>query len=118
MFDYAFKNFETRTILKKGESVGTYRVKNGNYNEVGVVIDKDITMLVNKSAGKNYEIEMESQYLTAPVTEGQKVGSARICFDDGAVHEVSLIANSDVPVREKNFFKVIWQLFLAVFGMD
>ncbi len=118
MFDYAFNNFEQKTILKKGDSVGTYRVKNGNYNEVGVIIDKDISMLVSKNSAGKYQIEMESQYLTAPVTEGQQVGSAKICFDDGAVHEVSLIANSDVPVREKNFFKVIWQLFLALFGME
>ncbi len=118
MFDYAFSNFEQKTLLKKGDSLGTYRVKNGNYNEVGVIIDKDITMLVDKNGKKNYEIEMKSEYLTAPVTEGQLVGNARICFDDGAVHEVSLIANSDVPVREKNFFKVIWQLFLALFGME
>lgn len=118
MFDYAFNNFEQKTIFKKGDSVGTYRVKNGNYNEVGVVIDKDITMLVGKNGTGKYEIEMKSEYLTAPVTEGQMVGSAKICFDDGAVHEVSLIANSDVPVREKNFFKVIWQLFLALFGME
>ena len=75
-------------------------------------------MLVDKNSTGKYQIEMESKHLTAPVTEGQTVGSAKICFDDGAVHEVSLIANSDVPVREKNFFKVIWQLFLALFGME
>lgn len=118
MFDYAFNNFEQKTIFKKGDSVGTYRVKNGNYNEVGVIIDKDVTMLVGKNGTGKYEIEMESEYLTAPVTEGQTVGSAKICFDSGEVHEVSLIANSDVPVREKNFFKIIWQLFLALFGME
>ncbi|MBQ2696981.1 MAG: D-alanyl-D-alanine carboxypeptidase [Clostridia bacterium] len=118
MFDHAFANFERKTVLKKGDSVGTYRVKNGNYNEVGVVIDKDIIMLVGKNGTGKYEIEMESEHLTAPVTEGQKVGSARICFEDGSVQEVSLLANGDVPVRERNFFKVIWQLFLALFGME
>ena len=118
MFDYAFANFETQKLFKKGDSLGTYRVKNGNYTEVGVVIDKDITMLVNKNKKTGYEIEMDEVYLNAPVTEGQQVGSAKICFDNGEVQEVSLIANSDVPVREKNFFKVIWQLFLALFGME
>ena len=118
MFDYAFSNFETQKLFKKGDSLGTFRVKNGNYNEVGVIIDKDITMLVNKNKKAGYEIEMDEVYLNAPVTEGQQVGSAKICFENGEVQEVSLIANSDVPVREKNFFKVIWQLFLALFGME
>lgn len=118
MFDYAFNNYERKMVLKKGESVGTYRVKNGNYNEVGVVIDSDVSLLVNKSGQPNYEIEMESEYLTAPITEGQMVGSARICFEDGAVQEVSLVANGDVPIRERNFFKIIWQLILALFGME
>lgn len=117
MFDYAFKNFEKKVVLKKGESIGTYRVKNGNYNEVGVVLTEDISMLVRKDSTPQYEIQMQQQQLTAPVTEGQRVGSAKFCFDGGAVQEVSLITNSDVPIREKNFFKVIWQLFLAIFGV-
>ena len=117
MFDYAFKNFEKKILFKKGESVGTYRVKNGNYNEVGVVINEDISVLVKKDSQPNYEILMEPEQLTAPVMEGQKVGDAKFLFDGGAVQEVSLITNSNVPVREKNFFKVIWQLFLAIFGV-
>lgn len=117
MFDYAFKNFEKKVILKKGESIGTYRVKNGNYNEVGVVLNEDISLLVKKDSAPMYEIQMQPQQLTAPVMEGQKVGSAKFLFDGGAVQEVSLITNSDVPIREKNFFKVIWDLFLAIFGV-
>lgn len=117
MFDFAFNNFEKKVILKKGESVGTYRVKNGNYNEVGVVLTEDISMLVKKDSQPKYEILMEPQQLTAPIMEGQKVGDAKFLFDGGAVQEVSLITNSNVPVREKNFFKVIWQLFLAIFGV-
>ncbi|MFA7636920.1 MAG: D-alanyl-D-alanine carboxypeptidase family protein [Monoglobales bacterium] len=118
MFDYAFNNFERKTVLKKGDSVGTYRVKNGNYNEVGVVIDRDISVLVNKNVENKYKIEMESELLTAPVMEGQALGNAKICFEDGTFCEVKLVARSDVPVREKNFFKVIGQLFLALFGME
>lgn len=117
MFDFAFNNFEKKVILKKGESVGTYRVKNGNYNEVGVVLTEDISMLVKKDSQPKYEILMEPEQLTAPIMEGQKVGDAKFLFDGGAVQEVSLITNSNVPVREKNFFKVIWQLFLAIFGV-
>ena len=117
MFNYAFENFEKKVILNKGESIGTYRVKNGNYNEVGVVLTEDISMLVKKNSAPLYEIQMESQQITAPIVEGQKVGSAKFCFDGGAVQEVSLVTNSDVPIRERNFLKVIWQLFLAIFGV-
>lgn len=117
MFDFAFENFEKKVILKKGESIGTYRVKNGNYNEVGVILTEDISMLVNKNSSPIYEIKLEQKQLTAPVMDGQKVGSAKFLFDGGAVQEVSLITNSDVPIREKNFFKVIWDLFLAIFGV-
>ena len=75
-------------------------------------------MLVDGDNVPEYTIELETEYLTAPIIEGQNVGNAKICFEDGTVKEVSLTANGDVPVRDRNFFKIIYRLFMAIFGLD
>ena len=118
MFDYAFNNFKRITLLKKGDSVGTFRIKKGNYHEVGAVIDRDVTLLVNKNETPEYEVKMEAEPLTAPIVSGQYIGKAKICFADGIEHNVNVLANSDVPLRDKNFFRIIGRLFLALFGLD
>ncbi len=117
MFDYAFNNFEKKVILKKGDSVGTFRVFGGNYNEVGLISENEISMLVKKGEKADYTIEMDQQTLNAPVFSGQNVGNAKICSGDKVIGEVEIVTNGDVPIREKNFFKIIGQLFLALFGV-
>ncbi len=117
MFDYAFNNFEKKILFKKGDSVGTFRVLGGNYNEVGLISENEISMLVKKGESPDYKIEMEQKTLDAPVFKGQKAGVAKICLGEKVIGEIEIVTNGDVPVREKNFFKILGQLFLALFGV-
>ena len=68
--------------------MGTYRVKNGNYNEVGVIIDKDITAseimkVIKKAGGKTLtNIEVFDVYVGKNIEEGKKSIAFSLTFED------------------------------------
>lgn len=116
MFDYAFENYHRVTIASKGESIGTYRVKGGDFGEVGGILKKGLTVAVKNGDPDTYKIKLDFEKLNAPVKKGMFVENARIEMSNGNTYKVAVVTNGAVKRKEKNIFKLIAQVFLSLFG--
>lgn len=116
MFDYAFENYHLVTVAVKGESVGTYRVKSGDFGEVGAVLKNGLKVAVKNDEADTYKINLNFEKLNAPVQKGMFVENARIEMANGNKYEVPVITNGAVKRKERNIFKLMIKVFLSLFG--
>ena len=116
MFDYAFENYNLVTVAVKGESVGTYRVKSGDFGEVGAVLKNGLKVAVKNDEADTYKINLNFEKLNAPVQKGMFVENARIEMANGNKYEVPVITNGAVKRKERNIFKLMIKVFLSLFG--
>ncbi len=116
MFDYAFDNYHRVTVAVKGESIGTYRVKGGDYGEVGGILKKGLKVAVKNGDPDTYKIKLDFEKLNAPVKKGMFVENARIETANGNKYEVPVVTDGAVKRKERNIFKLMLKVFLSLFG--
>jgi D-alanyl-D-alanine carboxypeptidase (penicillin-binding protein 5/6) len=98
MVDWAFRNFEPKTVCQKGEPAGRIDVAGGTADSVQVLFGEDKKLLVLKSAGSGKFFLDEEDTLQAPVVAGTVVH--QIDFSDGLTTvQIPVVASVDVPKR-------------------
>ncbi|KSU63532.1 D-alanyl-D-alanine carboxypeptidase [[Bacillus] enclensis] len=113
MLDYAFNQYQTKPMFKKGEQLSQVKVSKGQESKVQAVTDEPISILAKKGE-KLDKVEQKvtlSKDLKAPVKKGDKVGTLVIKNKGKKVLESELVAKQDV--NEASW----WQLFKRSFGM-
>ena len=95
MVDWAFSNFEVRTLFKKGDVIDDMTVVSGSEPKVGLVCGRDVKGLVAKGAPKAECTWNHSMTLSAPVVAGQPVVTA-VWSDGTGSLQVPLVAASSV----------------------
>lgn len=118
MFDEVFGAYGIEKVIAKGDGLGTFRVKGGEYNEVAVVTDADVYVPVKKGQHAGEKIDIAQQILVAPVEGGQNVGNANVTFENGFVVPVPVVAYESVDKKSKNVVVVMWEIILALFGVE
>lgn len=116
MFDYAFENYHTVTVAVKGESVGTYRVRGGDFGEVGGVLKQGLKVAVKNGDPDTYKIKLDFEKLAAPIKKGMFVENACVEMANGNKYEVPVVTNGAVKRKERNVFKLMLKIFLSLFG--
>ncbi len=96
MLDYGYANY----MLKKGEPSGTIAasvpVTGGECDTVNAIVDKEVSILTEKSGKElSYNIETKND-LTAPVKKGDEIGRIIYTLDGKRVGESALISEKDV----------------------
>lgn len=97
MLDYAFAQYKVINMLKNKNTLGKYRVENGEYEYVQVVPKEEATMVKKKSDkdGKlTYDINLKT--LKAPLKVGDDVGTLTIKEDGKKVNTVKLTLKKNV----------------------
>ncbi len=118
MFDEAFANYSLQKVIEKGDGLGTFRVKGGVYNEVAVVTDADVFVPVRNGQQAGEKISVAQQVLTAPVQDGQSMGTASVTFENGFTVQVPVVTSDNVEKKSKNVIVVVWEIILALFGVE
>ena len=97
MLDYAFAQYKVINVLKNKNSLGKYRVENGNEEYVQVIPIGD-TNLVKKKSEKdgNYSYDIKVNSLKAPLKVGDKVGTLTVKEDENNIMTLKLTVNKDV----------------------
>jgi D-alanyl-D-alanine carboxypeptidase len=96
MVNWAFSNFEIKTLFKKGDDMDEVTVVNGSQPKVRLVCAKDVSGLVAKERQKAALTWDRKMTVTAPVLAGQPVVTAY--WDEGnGPFEVPLVAAASVP---------------------
>lgn len=96
LMEWAFRNFENKKILTKGEQVSTADVWLGQEAEVPLVAADDVTVVL--PMGKRNELKLTVKYdgpLKAPVAKGDKIGKLEIDVPDQKAQTVDLVAGAD-----------------------
>jgi serine-type D-Ala-D-Ala carboxypeptidase (penicillin-binding protein 5/6) len=79
IFLWGFRSFDSKTIFQAGETIGDAKVYGGSASEVPLVADKEVTILVPRTAtGKFTGRIVYTGPLIAPVEAGQEVARLKI----------------------------------------
>jgi serine-type D-Ala-D-Ala carboxypeptidase (penicillin-binding protein 5/6) len=113
MLDYAFSQFQTKSIYKKNEKVAQVKVSKGNKGKVSVVSGEPVSLLSKKGEKMN-NIEQQMTFhknLKAPIQKGEVIGKLVIKKDGKVLSESELVAGENIKLA------TWWQLFKRSFGM-
>ncbi|WP_121611945.1 D-alanyl-D-alanine carboxypeptidase family protein [Mesobacillus foraminis] len=113
MLDYAFSQYQTHPMFKKGHSVGSVPVSKGNEKRIEAVTSERISLLTKKGESiDNVEQKITmKKNLKAPIQKGDEVGTLKLIQDGKTMVESQLVASK--AVKEANW----WQLYKRAFGM-
>ena len=80
MFDYGFANYRLYPVAQRGTKIkGGLPVENGNPDHVPLLLDGDLTLLVNKGQEQSIQLLPElPEALVAPVEIGELIGHVRV----------------------------------------
>ncbi len=113
MLDYAFSQYQSHPMFKKGHTLGQAPVSKGSGKKVNVVTSERISVLTKK--GENVDnIQQEitlKKNLKAPIQKGDPIGTLKLMQDGKLLAESKLVANE--TVEKANW----WQLYKRAFGM-
>lgn len=98
---YGLEHFETVTVAKKGEIVGTVPIQAGGSRMVEVITPRDVTVCLPRGSADKSSLQQVWQLpdeLIAPVDENQPVGQLIVRQGERVLHTVPLVAAASVPV--------------------
>ena len=114
MFDYGFANYRQYPVARRGTKVrGRLPVTGGEADGVSLVLDGDLTLLVNKGDEQRVDLAPDlPEALSAPIRAGDAVGRVVVNVDGRAVAEIPIVAAESVEAKGLAFRR-IWAHWLA-----
>ena len=113
MLDYAFNQYQTKPLYKKGDSIDQVKVSKGKSNTVEAVTDEPVSILTKKGekldeVTKNITL---SKDLKAPIKKGDKVGTLTVMNKGEKILETPLVAKKNMESASW------WELYKKSFGL-
>ncbi|MDK2778757.1 MAG: D-alanyl-D-alanine carboxypeptidase [Pseudomonadota bacterium] len=112
---YGFRYYETRKVYDGGEVLQTNPVWLGAADSVNVGVEDQLYLTLPRGMKGELEVSMTTdEFIEAPVSKGQVVGTLTLSMDGEVQAERPLIALNDV--EEAGFFGRLWgsiKLFFA-----
>ncbi|AJQ27742.1 D-alanyl-D-alanine carboxypeptidase family protein [Pelosinus fermentans] len=103
LLDFAFSQLKPETVFNQGDILKTTRVANGKSELLKLVANTSIILPVSEKDKDEFSTVIDApMILEAPITKGQKLGVARVFYNNTEVAAVDLIA--DESVERKSFF--------------
>ncbi|NLU52258.1 MAG: D-alanyl-D-alanine carboxypeptidase [Clostridiaceae bacterium] len=96
LLDYAFSNWESAKIQKKGLEAGKVKVRKGVISEITVNFAEDAVVVVKKGSREKITETLEiPEIINAPVKAGQAVGVLNIDLDGKRLASIPVVASQD-----------------------
>jgi D-alanyl-D-alanine carboxypeptidase (penicillin-binding protein 5/6) len=110
MLDYGFANY---ALTEYTPEQLTVPVQLGQQAMVSAIPGGDTRLLIDKSQRNDihYQVELEES-VSAPVSQGQKIGTLSIRAGDHILAQIPLVAQT--PVLRKTWGQIFWQILRAV----
>lgn len=105
MFNYAFANYEIKTIIQAGENIpNNLEVEKAKDGEIELYVDRDIKYFARKNAPDSYDLKVEiDENLKAPISRETPLGTVKVVKSDGEIIcEGKIYSKKDI---EKQTFK-------------
>ncbi len=98
LFDYAFRGYETKTVVAAGENVGVVGVQGSRVTELAAAPARSLTVFGKKDETPNVEIVVEwDGDISAPVAKGDLLGSVVLLCDGVERDRAPLVSLGDAP---------------------
>ena len=97
LLDYGFTNFSFKKLATKGDSVQNVTINKGIESNIEAITSEDYGTLIQKGKDKNIEQQI-SIYpdLSAPITQGQKIGELQYKSEGNIIGKVDLLSNKNI----------------------
>ena len=97
LLDYGFNSFIYKEFAKQGDILDTISVNKGVQNSVDIVFGNNTGVLIKKGEDKNIEQTITiNENISAPIEEGQTLGSVTYSLNGEIISSVNLVANDSV----------------------
>ena len=107
LLTYGFRFFENVDVYHGQIALENVRVWKGGEDEISAGLSRDLVVTVPRGAGNKVSTSMEFiPNLTAPIDEGDTVGSVAVKIGDTTVKKAPLVAMTSVDAG--NFFERLW----------
>ena len=116
LFDYGFANYRQYPVARKGTKVrGQLPVTGGEAEGVRLVLDGDLTLLVNKGDEQRVELSPDlPESVPAPVQPGDVVGRVNVIVDGRSVAQIPVAAAEGVEAKGMALDR-IWRNWMGHF---
>ncbi|WP_269412313.1 D-alanyl-D-alanine carboxypeptidase family protein [Lentibacillus daqui] len=103
MLDYAFNQFSTKKLFKKGQPITTLKLLKAEDGKVDVVASESISTLYEKGKEpKNIATSVQMDDINLPLKKGDKVGTLVVKDGKKVLSKTPLTVNKDV--KQASFF--------------
>ncbi len=97
IMEWAFRNFELKTIFAQGQQAARVPVWLGDRADVMAVAEKDVKALLPRIGGGQVGVNVIIDApVHAPVKKGDNLGVVQVTMPDGKQQDVNLLAGEDV----------------------
>lgn len=97
LIEWGFREFETYTLFKAGETVETARVWQGEEDAVPLVATSDVAMTIRHAARSGLRVAVRvAEPIAAPIAKGQEIATLIISAPDMPDREIPLVAGMDI----------------------
>ncbi len=113
LLDYAFGQYTTKKLYKRGEKIQTVQVGKGKKEKVDLVATDNVSLLMKKGEDMDKikkEIIAEKK-VKAPIKKGDALGTLVITKDREVLLKQTIVAKEDVDATSW------WELFKRSFGI-
>ena len=118
LLNYAFNSFKLNTIISGDSELGKIYVEKGNVDNATIIVKNPVTEIQEINAKTiNYEYNIKTDKIVAPVKNGDVVGKVEILDEEGLI-----VREEDLTIKEniekiklfKLFFKNIKLMFSGI----
>lgn len=99
MLDYGFNTYQRTVVARKGDRLGqTLPVRGGSAEEVELMLGSGLSMLLKNGQASGLTLELSlPEYVSAPIVQGDVLGTAQVLLNGKIVARLNCLAASDVP---------------------
>ncbi len=116
LLDYGFNNFSYQSFGKIGDLIQTVSIDKGVQATIPVVLENDAGILLAKGSEKNIEQTVTiDENISAPISNGQKVGEISFSLDGEVLSTVNLV--SQVSVNKMDIATMSTKVFSTWFNL-
>lgn len=116
LLDYGFSNFSSVSFGEIGDIVSTVNVEKGVKSSVNGIFNTSASVIIKKGLEKNITQNLTiDENVEAPISEGQKIGSATYTLNDQILTTVDIVAQNEV--KKASLFNITTTLYSDWFNM-
>ena len=109
LIEDAFSKFTVKTLVTKGEILGTVEVAGGDAGEVELVADETFSFALRPDEKVDFYLPAPG-FVYAPVVEGAQAGFAHVMVDGVSVEKISLVYGQTVERTEEKKLTLIQRI--------